>query len=175
MLDDAGQVASHSDGLVAGWLDDTASDYVDAAGNAAALWHVTLETGELAGDEEDLELHEVLESLVPLEAAPLRPPAGAPVDDDETEDEDEAAPAPPPKQPLKRGPTKRKAQAKKPGGADASLFPERAERPSGGDRRRGTPHLLLVGDPLCRKQPVDRPVRRKLQTSRARSHRSRFG
>ena len=137
VLDDAGQVASHSDGLVAGWLDDTASDYVDAAGNAAALWHVTLETGELAGDEEDLELHEVLESLVPLEAAPLRPPAGAPVDDDETEDEDEAAPAPPPKQPLKRGPTKRKAQAKKPGGADASLFPERAERPSGGDRRRG--------------------------------------
>jgi solute carrier family 8 (sodium/calcium exchanger) len=69
-------------------LDDTASDYVDAAGNAAALWHVTLETGELAGDEEDLELHEVLESLVPLEAAPLRPPAGAAVDDDETEDDE---------------------------------------------------------------------------------------
>ena len=61
--------------------------------------------------------------------------------------------------------------AREPGAPPA---PAAAKAP-GGDRRRGTPHLLLVGDPLCRKQPVDCPVRRKLQTSRARSRRSRFG
>ena len=65
MLDATGLVTSHSDGVIRGWLDASRSDYVDDNGKPAALWHVYLATGELAGDEIDLELHEVIESLVP--------------------------------------------------------------------------------------------------------------
>ena len=65
MLDATGLVTSHSDGVIRGWLDASRSDYVDDNGKPAALWHVYLATGELAGDEIDLELHEVIDSLVP--------------------------------------------------------------------------------------------------------------
>ena len=65
VLDAGGLVTSHSDGVIRGWLDASRSDYVDDDGKPAALWHVYLATGELAGDEIDLELHEVQDSLVP--------------------------------------------------------------------------------------------------------------
>ena len=65
VLDATGLVTSHSDGVIRGWLDASRSDYVDDNGKPAALWHVYLATGELAGDEIDLELHEVQDSLVP--------------------------------------------------------------------------------------------------------------
>ena len=65
VLDAGGLVTSHSDGVIRGWLDASRSDYVDDNGKPAALWHVYLATGELAGDEIDLELHEVMDSLVP--------------------------------------------------------------------------------------------------------------
>ena len=58
VLDASGVVSSHSDGVIRGWLDASRSDYTDDNGKPAALWHVYLATGELAGDEIDLELHE---------------------------------------------------------------------------------------------------------------------
>ena len=53
------------------------SDYVDDNGKPAALWHVYLATGELAGDEIDLELHEVIDSLVPATPTADAPRRGA--------------------------------------------------------------------------------------------------
>ena len=63
-LDETGATLSHSEGCIRGWLDATRSDYLDSSGQPAALWHVYLTTGELAGEEIDLELHDVLDSLV---------------------------------------------------------------------------------------------------------------
>lgn len=65
VLDATGKPISHSEGCVRGWLDASRSDYVDGEGRPAALWHVYFASGELEGDEEDLELSELLESLVP--------------------------------------------------------------------------------------------------------------
>ena len=65
MLDAGGLVTSHSDGVIRGWLDASRSQYEDDNGEPAALWHVYFSSGELEGDEEDLELSELLESLVP--------------------------------------------------------------------------------------------------------------
>ena len=65
VLDASGKPISHSEGAVRGWLDASRSDYNDSEGKPAALWHVYFSSGELEGDEEDLELSELLESLVP--------------------------------------------------------------------------------------------------------------
>jgi hypothetical protein len=46
---------------VVGWLDAHESDFTDDAGAPAALFRVRYASGELAGDHEDLELHELLE------------------------------------------------------------------------------------------------------------------
>ena len=62
ILSETGRPLSCSDGVIRGWLDASRSDFVDSAGRPAALWHVYLATGELAGDEVDLEFSEVLES-----------------------------------------------------------------------------------------------------------------
>ena len=64
ILDAAGRPVSCSDGMIRGWLDAARSDYVDGTGTPAALWHVYLATGALAGDEVDLELYEVADSIV---------------------------------------------------------------------------------------------------------------
>ena len=64
VLDETGTTVSHSEGFISGWLDATRSGRLDSSDQPAALWHVYLTTGELAGDEIDLELHEVLDSLV---------------------------------------------------------------------------------------------------------------
>ena len=48
--------------MVVGWLSAKESDFVDGDGKAAPLFRVRYEAGDLAGDEEDLEEHEVLES-----------------------------------------------------------------------------------------------------------------
>ena len=76
ILDATGRPLSYSDGVVRGWLDASRSDYVDSTGTPAALWRVYLTTGALAGEQEDLELYEVLESLLPL---PTPAPAALPV------------------------------------------------------------------------------------------------
>ena len=65
VLDASGQATLHSDGTVRGWLDASRSDYADGSGKPAALWHVYFSTGDLEGDEEDLELNELVASLVP--------------------------------------------------------------------------------------------------------------
>ena len=57
VLDASGKPISHSEGCVRGWLDASRSDYNDAEGKPAALWHVYFSSGELEGDEEDLELY----------------------------------------------------------------------------------------------------------------------
>ena len=56
-----GELAS-SIAVVVGWLSAKESDFVDGDGKAAPLFRVRYEAGDLAGDEEDLEEHEVLES-----------------------------------------------------------------------------------------------------------------
>ena len=57
-----GDVAT-SAALVVGWLSADESDFVDDDGVAAPLFRVRYEDGELEGDEEDLEEHEVAASL----------------------------------------------------------------------------------------------------------------
>ena len=52
-----------SEGRVTGWLAAAESDFLDAHGRPAALFHVAYGNGELAGDEEDLEAYEVEASL----------------------------------------------------------------------------------------------------------------
>ena len=79
ILDAAGRPVSCSDGMIRGWLDAARSDYVDGTGTPAALWHVYLATGALAGDEVDLELYEVADSIVerPVEFKYVYPPKRA--------------------------------------------------------------------------------------------------
>lgn len=55
-----------SQGRVVGWLGADESDFVDKHGKPAPLWRIHYHAGELKGDFEDLELTELLESLVPL-------------------------------------------------------------------------------------------------------------
>ena len=60
--DDA--VAEHTDALVQGWLPAEASEFTaESTGLPAPLWNVCYHTGLLTGDCEDLEEHEILESL----------------------------------------------------------------------------------------------------------------
>jgi len=51
------------EGVVVGWLSAAESDFFDACGAPAALYRVAYDGGELADDAEDLEEHEVRESL----------------------------------------------------------------------------------------------------------------
>ena len=79
------QPVGYSDGIIRGWLDAANSSFYVTKNRVltpAPLWHAYLSTGELAGDEIDLELHEILASLVPVEPktddhAWLRPGATA--------------------------------------------------------------------------------------------------
>uniref|UniRef100_A0A7S2WSB3 Uncharacterized protein n=1 Tax=Rhizochromulina marina TaxID=1034831 RepID=A0A7S2WSB3_9STRA len=57
------------DGVITGWLSAKESDFEDSSGTPAPLWHVRYTSGSLAGDEEDLERHEVEESILPLDVA----------------------------------------------------------------------------------------------------------
>ena len=97
VLDATGKPISHSEGAVRGWLDASRSDYNDSEGKPAALWHVYFSSGELEGDEEDLELSELLESLVPKsddtdDEAPMKlppvPRAKKTTDDDDEKKKD---------------------------------------------------------------------------------------
>ena len=54
---------AYSEGKVTGWLSAAESDFLDDTGQPAALFHVKYTKGELAGDQEDLELHEVKASI----------------------------------------------------------------------------------------------------------------
>ena len=54
---------AYSQGKVIGWLSAAESDFVDGEGRPAELFKVKYTTGELAGDHEDLELHEVEASI----------------------------------------------------------------------------------------------------------------
>ena len=54
---------TYSEGKVTGWLSAAESDFLDDTGQPAALFHVKYTKGELAGDQEDLELHEVKASI----------------------------------------------------------------------------------------------------------------
>lgn len=85
--------ASH--GRIVGWLDKRESDFLDARGRPAPLWRVRYHSGELvrdlhlcqaillscrfcqAGDEEDLEEHELLESLAQVAEDPLEEESGS--------------------------------------------------------------------------------------------------
>ena len=82
---DNGLIEGFSHGTVVGWLDAHESDYTSAYndGAPAALFHVAFDEGPLAGDEEDLEECELLQSLPSpgtTEFAPAPAPlsAGAP-------------------------------------------------------------------------------------------------
>ena len=66
--DERCQPVGYSDGIIRGWLDAANSSFYVTKNRVltpAPLWHAYFSTGELAGDEIDLELHEILESLVP--------------------------------------------------------------------------------------------------------------
>ena len=53
-----------SKGVISAWLPPTAADpFVDSSGKRSSLFKVRFFSGELAGDVEDLEEHEVVESL----------------------------------------------------------------------------------------------------------------
>ena len=100
VLDATGKPISQSEGAVRGWLDASRSDYNDSEGKPAALWHVYFSSGELEGDEEDLELSELLESLVPKsddtdDEAPMKlppvPRAKKATDDEKKKDRGAAA------------------------------------------------------------------------------------
>jgi len=68
VYDEMGEIVSYSDGIVTGWLPADFSDYLDLNNEPAALYHIRLDSGELAGDCEDLELAEILASLITLES-----------------------------------------------------------------------------------------------------------
>ena len=54
---------STTSGIVTGWLPAEEADFLcSLTGQPAPLWHAVYDSGSLAGDEEDLERHEVRES-----------------------------------------------------------------------------------------------------------------
>ena len=75
IFDDAGALVGFSHGTVRGWLDAHESDFSDERGAPAALYRVVFEDGPLEGDEEDLEMHELLQSLEDDPAAAPAAPA----------------------------------------------------------------------------------------------------
>ncbi|KAJ1450798.1 hypothetical protein M885DRAFT_621333 [Pelagophyceae sp. CCMP2097] len=61
--EDGATVAGRADGTVIAWLDAGESDFVDDDGVKAPLWRVRYDADSLlGGDDEDLELHNLLES-----------------------------------------------------------------------------------------------------------------
>ncbi|KAJ1453996.1 hypothetical protein M885DRAFT_618488 [Pelagophyceae sp. CCMP2097] len=64
---DEDQEVRFADGSVIAWLPSAVSDFFDAAGAPAPLYRIKFDAGwsALRGDEEDLELHELQESLLP--------------------------------------------------------------------------------------------------------------
>lgn len=63
VIGNAASELAYADGTVVAWLDANESDFVDDAGNDAALWRVKYDDdGPLGGDDEDLELDELLTS-----------------------------------------------------------------------------------------------------------------
>ena len=62
VLNGASEVESFCVGRVVGYLSAAESGYTTEAGVAAALWRVDYVSGELAGDGEDLEEYDILES-----------------------------------------------------------------------------------------------------------------
>ena len=75
IFDDAGALVGFAHGTVRGWLDAHESDFSDEHGAPAALYRVVFEDGPLEGDEEDLEMHELLQSLEDNPAAAPAAPA----------------------------------------------------------------------------------------------------
>ena len=63
-LGDNGATDGAADARVVGWLPADKADFVNDAGEAAALWRVRYTAGDLAGDEEDLEEFEVKEAIL---------------------------------------------------------------------------------------------------------------
>ena len=73
-----GAVTGHVEAMVLGWLPASESDYVaEATGQPAPLWRVKYLSGALTGDCEDLEEHEMRQSLPPGEDHAAAAAAGA--------------------------------------------------------------------------------------------------
>ena len=69
-MDDDGSLVN---AIVVSWLPASESDFVDDDGKPAALYKIRYLDGELAGDHEDLEAHEVEESIgesIPMATLP---------------------------------------------------------------------------------------------------------
>ena len=58
-----GKPAGAVEAEVVGWMPPEIADFQNDAGDAAALWRVRYTAGALAGDEEDLEEHEIMEGM----------------------------------------------------------------------------------------------------------------
>ena len=65
VFDNDGVVIGRVQAQVVGWLDAHESDFLDSLGMPDALYRVRYLTGRLAGDEEDLQESELLESVPP--------------------------------------------------------------------------------------------------------------
>ena len=76
----AGGAEAVSEGVVVAWLPGTAADpFVDEDGAPAPLFKVQFTFGGLAGEEEDLEEHEVEECLCDVPGSDEAPRPGAPL------------------------------------------------------------------------------------------------
>ena len=71
-----GTFASSSNATVVGWLDADESEFFDDADQPAAIFRIRYLDGEVAGDEEDLEEHEVRSSILARPVGALADPAG---------------------------------------------------------------------------------------------------
>ena len=80
LTDDKGLVISHVPAKCVAWLPASESDFFDDAGRPAALYKIRYTGGELVGDHEDLEAHEIEQSK-PMTAKEL---ARAEKDDDDS-------------------------------------------------------------------------------------------
>ena len=80
LTDDKGLVISHVPAKCVAWLPASESDFFDDAGRPAALYKIRYTGGELVGDHEDLEAHEIEQSK-PMTAKEL---ARAKKDDDDS-------------------------------------------------------------------------------------------
>ncbi|CAH0376631.1 unnamed protein product [Pelagomonas calceolata] len=71
LTDDKGLVISHVPAKCVAWLPASESDFFDDAGRPAALYKIRYTGGELIGDHEDLEAHEIEQSK-PMSAKELK-------------------------------------------------------------------------------------------------------
>lgn len=71
-----GTFASSSNATVVGWLDADESEFFDDADQPAAIFRIRYLDGEVAGDKEDLEEHEVRSSILARPVGALADPAG---------------------------------------------------------------------------------------------------